>query len=131
MDHLVVFVNSREGEPVPGELRARWLAELHPEVMVVEVRHDLDTDFDDEELWTRWIGLFRARWPLTAGPDVVFSSDPYASDLAHRLGAECVVVDAERTEVPISATRIREAPADHLDYLSASVRRWVEATWLA
>ena len=34
---LVVMVNTRDGEPVPGELRAQWLAELHPDVTVVEV----------------------------------------------------------------------------------------------
>ena len=67
VDRLVVFVNTRDGEVVPGELRAQWLADLHPEVSVVEVRHDLDTDFGDEELWRRWISLFRARWPEELG----------------------------------------------------------------
>ena len=51
VERLVVFVNTRDGELVPGELRAGWLAELHPHVSVVEVRHDLDTNFDDEDLW--------------------------------------------------------------------------------
>jgi HTH-type transcriptional regulator, transcriptional repressor of NAD biosynthesis genes len=128
---LVVFVNTREGEVVPGELRAGWLAELHPDVTVVEVRHDLDTDFDDEALWAEWIALFRERWPLAdGGPDVVFSSDHYADELARRLGAACVVVDADRLTVPISATRVREQPAEHLDFLAPPVRAWVEATWL-
>ena len=88
VDELVVFVNTRDGEVVPGDLRAGWLAELHPDVTVVEVRHDLDTDFGDEELWARWIALFQERWPLAGdGPAVVFSSDPYAAELARRLGA--------------------------------------------
>ena len=127
---LVVYVNTREGELVPGHLRAAWLAELHPDVRVVEVRHDLDTDFSDEELWARWLELFRARWPLDDGPHVVFSSDPYIDELARRLGADAVVVDADRVTVPISATRIREAPADHLDRLAPVVREWVEANLL-
>jgi len=131
VDQLVVFVNTRDGEVVPGELRAGWLAELHPTVTVVEVRHDLDTDFGDEELWARWIALFEERWPLAGdGPAVVFSSDPYAAELARRLGATCRVVDADRLAVPISATRVREQPADHLDFLAPPVRAWVEATWL-
>ena len=117
---------------MPGELRAQWLADDHPEVTVVEVRHGLDTDFGDEDLWGRWVSLFRERWPGEGhGPAVVFSSDPYAAELARRLGAECVVVDADRTTVPISATLVRERPAEHLEYLSPSVRTWVEATWLA
>lgn len=127
----MVYVNTRDGEPVPGELRSRWLADDHPDVTVVEVRHDLDTNFDDEELWARWMALFHERWPLRGGgPSVVFSSDPYAGELARRFGAECVVVDADRATVPVSATLVRERPAEHLEYLAPNVRAWVEATWL-
>lgn len=127
VDHLVVFVNTRDGELVPGSLRAGWLADLHPDVVVVEIRHDLDTNFDDEELWARWMALFRSKWPHESGPDVVFSSDEYVSGIAARFGAEPVVVDAERATVPISATMIREDPAANLDFLAPGVREWVEA----
>jgi HTH-type transcriptional repressor of NAD biosynthesis genes len=130
-DRLVVYVNSsEERDVVPGRLRAAWLAELHPEVDVREVRHSLRTDFGDEQLWREWIELFRERWPLDDGPDVVFSSDPSVEELARRLDAESVVVDADRSEVPISATMIREDPARHLDFLAPPVRRWVEDNWL-
>ncbi len=104
VDRLVVMVNTRDGEPVPGELRAQWLADLHPAVTVVEVRHDLPTDFDDQELWERWMALFRDRWPHDGGPDVVFSSEPYGDEIARRFGAVAVAVDPTRTAVPISAT---------------------------
>jgi HTH-type transcriptional repressor of NAD biosynthesis genes len=127
-DRLVVFVNTRQGELVPGALRAAWLAELHPDVDVVEVAHDLDTDFGDEALWERWMALFRSSWPLPAdvgGPHALFSSDPYVDELARRFGAVAVVVDAERTNVPISATMVRESPAAHLDRLAPPVRAWV------
>lgn len=130
VEQLVVFVNTRDGELVPGELRASWLAELHPRVTVVEVRHDLDTDFADEDLWARWMELFRLRWPFAEGPHAVFSSDPYIDELARRFGAEAVVVDAERNTVPVSATQIRESPADHLHHLAPNVRAWVEANLL-
>ena len=130
VDMLVVFVNTRVGEWAPGPLRAGWLAELHPTVTVVEVAHDLDNDFADEVLWAKWMDLLRSRWPHDQGPHVVFSSDAYVSELARRFGAEAVVVDAERATVPISATRIREAPADHLDRLAPAVRTWVETNRL-
>ena len=129
-DALVVFVNSSaERDTAPGSLRAQWLAELHPTVDVVEVRHQLGTDFDDEELWAKWMALFRERWPHSTGPDVVFSSDDYVVELARRFGAAHVVVDADRTTVPISATQIRNDPAAHLDRLAPAVRAWVEANW--
>lgn len=130
-DALVVFVNTRHGEVVPGALRARWLADLHPDVTVVEVAHELDNDWANEELWARWISLFRERWPLESGPHVVFSSDAYIAELARRLDADAVVVDADRATVPVSATMVREDPAAHLHRLAPPVRAWVESTWLA
>lgn len=130
-DSLVVFVNSSaRRDAAPGALRARWLAELHPEVTVVEVVHDLPTDFGDETLWQRWIALFREHWPLETGPHIVCSSDPYVAELARRLGAEPVVVDADRANVPISATMVRTDPAAHLAMLAPPVRAWVEANWV-
>ena len=130
-DELVVFVNtSPDRDSAPGDLRARWLADLHPEATVIEVRHRLVTDFDDEELWAKWMALFTEMWPHEVGPHVVFSSDDYVVDLARRFGAAHVVVDAERITVPISATQIRTDPARHLHRLAPPVRAWVETNWL-
>jgi cytidyltransferase-like protein len=130
-DDLVVYVNSSfERDTVPGELRASWLAELHPRVEVRVVRHRLGTDWNDEELWARWIELFRSRWPFESGPHAVFLSDTYVSGIAERLDAEAVTVDADRSNVPISATQIRNEPAAHLDKVSPPVRQWIESNWL-
>ena len=129
-DRVAVYVNSGPPDAVPGPLRVAWLSELHPDAVVVEVAHDLHTDFADEALWQRWIELFRRHWPFEHGPDVVCSSDPYVTELAARLGAEAVVVDADRVTVPISATMVRTDPAAHLHRLAPPVRAWVEANWL-
>lgn len=130
-DRLVVYVNSSVvRDTAPGDLRASWLAELHPLVDVREVRHRLGTDFDDQELWAKWMALFRSEWPWPDGPHAVFSSDDYVGGIAERFEASAVVVDADRVNVPISATQIRESPADHLHHLAPAVRSWVEANWL-
>ena len=129
VERLVVYVNSRSTDAAPGSLRAGWLAELHPTVDVVEVRHDLDTDFGDPDLWDKWMALFRARWPHAGSPHIVFSSDHYVSELADRFGAEAMVVDQERRAVPVSSTMIRTEPAAHLDRLAPDVRAWVETNW--
>jgi nicotinamide mononucleotide adenylyltransferase len=125
--HLVVMVNTRAGEPVPGALRAQWLQQLHPDVTVVRVEHVLGTDFDNEGLWEEWMALFRRHWPCGAGPDVVFSSERYGDEIARRFGATAEVVDADRSAVPVSATQIRERPLEYLDFLAPPVRAWVEA----
>ena len=126
VDQLVVFVNTRRGEPIPGVLRAQWLRDLHPDVDVIDVRHDLETNFDDPDLWERWMQLFMVHWPHASGPDALFSSEGYGNELARRFGAEAVVVDPDRSVVPVSATMIREHPLDHLDQLAPGVREWVE-----
>jgi hypothetical protein len=61
----------------------------------------------------------------------VFSSDPYVTELARRFGADAVVVDADRAAVPVSATMVRERPADHLDLVAPPVRSWIERHWLS
>lgn len=127
---LAVYVNSRASDASPGRMRAAWLAELHPDVRVIEVVHDLDTDWHDEALWARWIELFRSRWPYREGPHMVFSSEAYSAELARRLGATPIVVDQQRVNVPVSATMIRADPARHLHRLADPVRAWVEANWL-
>ncbi|MFM8390363.1 MAG: hypothetical protein ACKOA5_14090, partial [Actinomycetota bacterium] len=59
-------------------------------------------------------------------PHAVFSSDSYVSELAGRLGAQAVVVDEPRANVPISATQIRNDPLGNLGMLAPVVREWVE-----
>jgi hypothetical protein len=122
VDKLTVIVFSKPDEAVPGELRARWLAGLHPAVRVVPVPTTLVTDWSDPLIWDQWIALIRTIVPN--GPDVVFSSEPYGDEVARRLGARHVCVDPERTEVPISATAIRADPLAHLDRLAPPVRDW-------
>lgn len=127
---LVVFVNTKDGEAAPGELRAKWLQDLHPNVTVVRVHHALNNDWNDAELWNKWMTLLRSKWPLEVGPHVVVSSDFYVKELADRFGAEALVCDPERVNVPISATLVRNDPAAHLEKLAPEVKRWVEENWL-
>ena len=125
VDHLTVIVFTKAGEAVPGELRAGWLTELHPDVAIVEVPTTLQTDWNDEELWAQWIALIRT--VVAEGPDVVFSSEPYGEEVARRLGARHVCVDPDRLAVPISATEIRADPRAHLNRLAPPVRAWYES----
>ena len=89
VERLVVFVNTRDGELVPGELRAAWLAELHPDVIVVEVRHDLDTELRRRGAVGRVDGavplaLAARRRPATSCSAATRTS----SGIAERFGAE-------------------------------------------
>jgi HTH-type transcriptional regulator, transcriptional repressor of NAD biosynthesis genes len=127
VERLVVFVNTKAGEWAPGELRASWLASLHPGVDVREVAHSLPTNMDDPELWERWMDLLWSHWPHDDGPEVVVSSDFYTGELARRFGAEPLLFDPDRATVPISATMIRIDPAAHLSMVAAPVAAWIRA----
>jgi NadR type nicotinamide-nucleotide adenylyltransferase len=114
-DRLTVAVCHREDQRIPGELRARWLREIHPQAEVMVVK-DLLLD-DDSKAWADYTREF-----LGYAPEVVFTSEDYGRTYATFLGAEHVLVDKERARVPVSATLIRKDPLGHLDLLEPCVR---------
>jgi NadR type nicotinamide-nucleotide adenylyltransferase len=97
------------------------MKELFPDV---DVRHVIDElpqePAEHPEFWRLWRELIRRELP---GPiDYVFASEPYGTRMAEELGARYVPVDEARSLVPISATRIRQDPLAHWDFLPACVR---------
>jgi NadR type nicotinamide-nucleotide adenylyltransferase len=117
-DRVTVAVCDKVGQPIPGELRARWLRAQHPDIEVVVVDDFLPDD--DSDGWAEYTRSF-----LGYTPDVVFTSEEYGNAFASALGCEHFVVDRMRTLVPISATDIRESPLAHLDSVSPDVRGYL------
>lgn len=103
VDHLDVIVSARPEQTISGELRAQWLREMHPSAHV-RVIDDPGRD-DDSEFWAQYSLRILGR-----APDVVFTSEDYGETYARFLGCRHVMVDRERTRVPISASAIRSAP---------------------
>lgn len=114
-DRVVVIVCDRKGECIPGGQRARWIAEIHPraEVMLIDDVYDQD----DSAIWAantiRWLGRV---------PSAVYTSEDYGPVYASLMGAEHVMVDRDRIEIPISGTQVRQDPLSNLDYLEPCVR---------
>ncbi|MEP7336924.1 MAG: AAA family ATPase [Acidobacteriota bacterium] len=117
VDELTVIICQRPQESPPGELRAAWLREIHPDVKVL-----LIDDFDDEQDSQVWAEN-SIRW-LGSAPDIVFSSEEYGDRFAHFLECEHMPVDIARQAVPISGTKVRCAPLDCWHYLEPPVRGW-------
>jgi HTH-type transcriptional regulator, transcriptional repressor of NAD biosynthesis genes len=117
VDELTVIVCQKPHEDPPGELRAAWLRELHPDVRVMLI--DDTYDEQDSRVWAensvRWLG---------GAPDVVFTSEDYGERFAFHLGCEHVLVDKARAAVPISGTRVRANPLGAWDYLEPPVRAY-------
>ncbi|QDV79626.1 AAA family ATPase [Botrimarina mediterranea] len=114
VDQLIVMVAHHASQKIPGELRKAWLEEIHPDCEIHLVPDELD---DDSQQWAE----FTVRY-LGRSPDVVFTSEDYGHEYARLMGAQHVMVDRNRSDVPISGTAVRSAPLDNLDFLEPCVR---------
>ncbi len=124
VDELHVMVFYRADETIDGHLRAAWLRELFPQVVVHAqfAEHRDPHNPCDEAGWHAWIAEIRS--VCAEKFDFVFSSETYGEELARRLNAEHVMVDRQRVVVPISGTRVRENPRACFEFLSAPVRAY-------
>ena len=115
---VTVIVVARAFEPIPGELRKRWIEEALPDATVVLLDQDeVGLASDDSEGWaTQTIRL------LGGAPDVVFTSERYGERWAKAMGCEHVMVDRRRRTVPVSGTRIRRDPIANLRFLRGGAR---------
>jgi NadR type nicotinamide-nucleotide adenylyltransferase len=121
VQRLTVLVGSLTREPIPGGLRAAWVAEMCPRAHVLHVTDENPQEpHEHPDFWQIWIDTIRRHVP--AGPQVVFSSEAYGDELARRLGAVHVPVDRARELVPISGTALRHRPMHNWRYLPPAVR---------
>ncbi len=116
VDRLVVMLAHHPSQTIPWEVRAAWLEEIHPDCEIHLVADELE---DDSRRWADF-----TKRHLGRAPDVVFSSEDYGPEFARLMGARHVMVDRQRLIVPISGSRIRAAPLDHLEFLEPCVRAY-------
>ncbi len=119
-ERVTVEVLASSVESIPGDVRAEWVREDHPTARVVWGLDDLPIDYEDPALWDGHMQLMESL--LDEPVDAVFTSDAYGEEMARRLGAEWVQVDAGRGEIPVSGTAIRGDLAAHWGELSSAVR---------
>jgi NadR type nicotinamide-nucleotide adenylyltransferase len=121
VDQLTIVVCTLAREPIPGELRFRWMRELFPFANVVHLTDDLPQDPSEHpDFWGLWqTSLQRV---LPGRPDYVFASEDYGHQLAEVLGATFISVDRQRAVVPVSGTAVRTDPMRFWDYIPRAVR---------
>ena len=117
VDELNVIVCRRPNETPPGELRAAWLREIHPDVRIILIDDELDAD--DSRAWAE-----NSIHVLGFVPDVVFTSEDYGDRFAHHLGCEHVLIDKTRRVVPISGMEVRASPLSCLNFFEPPVRAY-------
>jgi HTH-type transcriptional repressor of NAD biosynthesis genes len=116
-EQTVVIVCAKPSDIVPGDVRGKWLQEIHPtaRIMVIDDRYDEN----DSRIWAE----NTLRW-LDRPPDAVFTSEDYGDRYAELMGSKHVSVDKPRGRVPISGTAVRDDPYANWDFIEPPVRGW-------
>jgi NadR type nicotinamide-nucleotide adenylyltransferase len=123
-DEVVVLLLAHPDDPIPVEVRHRWLEEMLPWATVRSGVADHSIDYDDPAVYDLWATTIRE---VTGRPsfDLLLTSEPaYGEMTAERISARHVLVDPDRRAMPISATMIRANPYAHWEHLSPGVRAW-------
>jgi len=120
---LIVAVCSRPEEPIPGNLRFRWMTEslsAHKNIRVIQIRADLPqgkgSSRPTSKIWGKYLKKRLGKI------DLIFSSEKYGDYLAEYMKTEHIPFDPKRKIVPISATKIRTNPLLYWDYILEIVR---------
>jgi HTH-type transcriptional repressor of NAD biosynthesis genes len=128
-EHLTILVCSLPDEPIPGELRYKWMKELFPDCTVLWTNETLPQEpvGEDPEFWSIWQRVVRDAFyestgQMFEGPEVLFASEAYGQPLANQVGARFVPVDIDRTTRSVSGTAIRNDPFGNWEYIPHVVR---------
>ena len=121
VDDLYVLVCTLSSEPIPGELRYRWMTELFPRDHIIHITEEIPEASrgapNAEQIWAHSV-----REAVQEPIHHVFASEQYGSPLAEALGAAFVPVDPAREIFPVSASLIRQDPYTHWSYIPEPVR---------
>lgn len=121
VDRLYILVCTLSHEPIPGELRYRWVSELAPSCRTIHITEEIPEARRGAEGATAiWARTVRDALPEPIGH--VFASEDYGWELAEHLDAQFVPVDESRSNIPVSATAIRRDPYQMWNYLPPIVR---------
>jgi len=118
VERLTVLVFERQGDELPGELRARWIRRQYAggsvTVSVISTRPDDDP-------------ISPKRFSKLCGRQVQNATHFFSSEMAYqthaqRIGAAFVPVDPTRATLPISGSAIRANVMENFRYLVATTR---------
>jgi HTH-type transcriptional regulator, transcriptional repressor of NAD biosynthesis genes len=121
VDTLYILVCTLSHEPIPGDLRYRWVRELAPTCKTIHITEEIPEARRGAAGATAiWAETVRKAVPDTVSR--VFASEEYGWELAAELNADFVPVDPGRNNIPVSATTIRRDPYASWRYIPPTVR---------
>ena len=116
---VTVIVFSRDAEPIPGDVRKKWIETECPGAHVLHMVANM-CDPWDESSWAFWVDSCRRCAPNVTH---LFTGESYGEELARRMGIEHELVD--RTNLPVSGTAIRQDPVANWRYVPNAVRPYL------
>lgn len=126
-DRVTIVLRPRWDDPIPWDVRWRWLVESCPWARVVSA----DALLPHAPLWTHdHVGEeWRAALQQLA-PDVthVFSLNEIGRPVAEALGAELVTIAPQHPHAGIRAIDLRRDPWRHWELLAPAARSWFTRT---
>lgn len=121
---LTILVCSLPTEPIPGEVRYKWIKELFPDCNVVHHYIDIPqepTGPDDLAFFETWRDSIHKHCPGEKF-DALFASEAYGYKVARIMDIRFVPVNVKRDLVEISGTAMRNNPLQHWEHLHPVVR---------
>jgi HTH-type transcriptional repressor of NAD biosynthesis genes len=123
-EKVTVVVGTLPTEPIPGEIRYKWVKEQYrtnPNVTVVHCSEVLPQYPEEHpDFWDIWVDVVKRYCP--ADIDVIFTSESYGEPYAQYLGIKHHMVDIDRRIVPVSGTLVRQDPFAMWYYLPDHVK---------
>ena len=120
-EHVIVMIyHSPEVTTIPLPVRAGWIKQLYPQIEIIEawdgpmeVGDTPDIRLRHEQYLLKKLG--------TQAITNFYSSEFYGQHVSEALGANDRRVDSKRTQIPVSATVIRDNPFQNRKYLAPVV----------
>jgi NadR type nicotinamide-nucleotide adenylyltransferase len=122
VDELTVIVCQTDVYNISSEIRKKWIENEFPTADVRILIHDKELDSTSTKISKKWAEITEEF--LGFSPEAVFSSESYGVEYAKWLGAEHIMYDPERKNVPISATEIRTDPYRYWEMLNEDVKSY-------
>jgi HTH-type transcriptional repressor of NAD biosynthesis genes len=121
---LTILVCSLPTEPIPGEVRYKWVKELFPDANVVHHYIDIPQEPkgpDDKAFFETWRNSINKHCPGEKF-DALFASEPYGYKMADVMDTKFIPVDVKRDLVQISGTEMRNNPLQNWKHLHPVIR---------
>ena len=117
----VLIYDAKNVTDIPLATRANWIRKLYPDVIVIEGYNG-----PTEEGHTLKVVKLQEDYIIRMIPEKIthfFSSEWYGDHVSKALGATNVLVDADRKNVPVSATKVRNGEVATFSFLNPIVNR--------